>query len=126
MTVVDKEPKHGWDVITTLSVDYQDVTQTSLHNQLIRMNADHGVAVVMEVKTGDIKAIANLTRMREGVYSETMNYAINNITGPGSVIKAATMIAMFEDGYLTATDTIDLGDKGFSTFYGKTVYESEI
>ncbi|MGL5683483.1 MAG: penicillin-binding protein [Marinifilaceae bacterium] len=125
MTLVDKEPKHGCDVVTTLNVDYQDVTQTALRNQLVRMNADHGVAIVMEVESGDIKAIANLTRMREGVYSETMNYAINNITEPGSVMKAATMIAMLEDGFVTTQDTFDLGDKGYYTFYGKTIYESD-
>lgn len=125
MTVVDKEPKHGCDVITTINVDYQDVTQSALRNQLKRFDAQKGVAVVMEVETGDIKAIANLERVAEGTYRETMNFAINSSEEPGSVIKAATMIAMLEDGYVSPKDTFDLGDKGFYRFYDRIVYESD-
>lgn len=123
--VTVEEPVDGNDVITTIDVDYQDITQEALNRQMEFYEAEKGCAVLMEVKTGDIKAIANLTRMPGGTYKETMNYAINDAGEPGSVIKAATMIALLEDGCVEPFDTIDLGPTGKYKFYDRTLTESD-
>ena len=107
--VTVEEPEDGNDVITTIDVDYQDIVQHALLRQMEKFEADKGCAVLMEVKTGDVKAIANLTRTTGGTYRESMNYAIGDAGEPGSVIKAATMIALLEDGYVEPDDTVDLG-----------------
>lgn len=92
MVIKEKEPVDGQDVITTLDVDYQDIVQHALIRQLESFAAANGTAILMEVKTGDIKAIANLTRTASGGYTESLNYAISESGEPGSVIKAATMM----------------------------------
>ncbi|MDR0765709.1 MAG: transpeptidase family protein [Odoribacteraceae bacterium] len=108
---VIKEPVHGYDVITTIDVDYQYIVHEALERQLKRYNARAGVAVLMEVKTGDVKAISNLSRQGTGGnYAEALNSAIRNAFEPGSVFKAATMIALLEDGYVHPDDTVDLGN----------------
>ena len=111
MIITRKEPVDGHDVVTTIDVDYQDIVQHALKKQMEKSEATHGTAILMEVKTGDIKAIANLAR-KDGVYIENQNFAISGAGEPGSVIKAATMIALLEDGCVTPYDTIDLGTSG--------------
>lgn len=123
--VTVEEPVDGNDVITTIDVDYQDIVQNSLLRQLDRFEAENGTAVLMEVKTGDIKAIANLTRTSSGDYREDMNYAIGGLGEPGSVIKAATMIALLEDGCVEPTDTVDLGGTGVYKFYDRKMSDSD-
>lgn len=125
MVIKEKEPVDGQDVITTLDVDYQDIVQHALIRQLESFAAANGTAILMEVKTGDIKAIANLTRTASGGYTESLNYAISESGEPGSVIKAATMIALLEDGCVSADDTIDLGPTGKYKFYNQTFSESD-
>ena len=124
MIITREEPTDGHDVVTTIDVDYQDIVQHALKDQLIRSNAESGSAILMEVKTGDVKAIANLARVKEGEYIESQNFAISNAGEPGSVIKAATMIALLEDGYVTPEDTIDLGPIGKYKFYDRYLTES--
>lgn len=104
------EPKDGKDVVTTLDINLQDVAESALKKQLTRHRAHHGSAVLMEVKTGKIKAIANLERNSKGIYKETYNYAVGESTVPGSTFKLPTLMAALEDGYVDLTDTIDTGD----------------
>lgn len=124
MTIADREPVDGMDVVTTIDVDYQDIVQHALKSQLERSNAENGSAILMEVRTGDIKAIANLKRTSDGSYAESQNYAISASGEPGSVIKAATMVALLEDGFFTPQDTVDLGKSGKYKFYDKVISES--
>lgn len=109
------EPKDGKDVKTTIDINIQDITESALMRAMQYHNADKGTAIVMEVKTGAIKSIANLGRSSEG-YWETFNYAIGAATEPGSTMKIASMMAMLEDGAIKLTDTIDL-EQGKTVFY---------
>lgn len=120
--VTVEEPVDGHDVITTINVDYQDIVQNALLGQLKHYQADAGTAILMEVETGDIKAIANLSKTAKG-YKEVLNNAIGDAAEPGSVFKAAIMVALLEDGFVTPADSIDLG-KGLYTYYGRTMPES--
>jgi cell division protein FtsI (penicillin-binding protein 3) len=115
--------KDGNDVITTINIDLQDVASTALATQLRRQNAHHGCAVLMEVKTGDIKAIVNLEVGRDGRYYETYNYAFGASTEPGSTFKLASLMAALEDGKVDTSDIIDTGT-GNVTYYGKTIYDT--
>jgi cell division protein FtsI (penicillin-binding protein 3) len=117
------EPDNGEDVITTIDVNLQDVTETSLYNTLVHYQAEWGCAVLMEVETGEIKAIANLSKDKKGDgYSETLNYAINWSIEPGSTFKLPSMLAMFEDGLDNLDDTIDIG-KGYTTYSGLKIQD---
>ena len=124
MTLTEQEPVDGHDVITTIDVDYQDIVQHALKSQLEKKAASHGTAILMEVRTGDIKAIANLARGKDGEYVESQNFAISSAGEPGSVIKAASMIALLEDGHVTPQDTIALGKSGVYEFYDRKMTES--
>ncbi len=106
-------PKDGKDVVTTIDVDIQDVAENALRKQLKKHEAHHGTAVLMEVSTGEIKAIANLERISDGSYKETYNYAVGESTEPGSTFKLASLIAMLEDGYVSLDDTVDTGEGVF-------------
>lgn len=117
------EPNDGYDVITTIDVDLQDVAQNALHNQLEKHGADHGTVVVMEVKTGKIRAIANLAVDEKGNYIEDYNFAVGESTEPGSTFKLASMIALLEDGYVEPDDIVDVGD-GKSYYYGQKMEDS--
>jgi cell division protein FtsI (penicillin-binding protein 3) len=117
------EPEDGKDVVTTIDIDLQDVAENELHTQLIRHGADHGTVVLMEVQTGKVKAIANLSRDEDGHYSEDYNYAIGESTEPGSTFKLASMIALLEDGYVHPNDIIDVGD-GVTSYYGYRLEDS--
>src|ERR1035438_10472838 len=94
-------------LISTIDINIQDVAEHSLLQQLTRNNADHGCAILMEVKTGAIRAIANLSRRDSGQYVENYNYAIGAATDPGSTFKLASLMAAMEDGYITLRDTVD-------------------
>ena len=100
-------PKNGKDIITTIDVSIQDVAENALLKTLLKNNADHGCVIVMDVKTGAIKAIANLGRDKDSVYKELYNYAIGEAHEPGSTFKLASMLSLLEDGYIKLTDTID-------------------
>jgi len=117
------EPKDGYDIVTTIDVDLQDVAENALHTQLIRHGADHGTVVLMEVKTGKVRAIANLAKEDDGNYRENYNFAIGESTEPGSTFKLASMIALLEDGHVTPEDIVDVGD-GVTTYYGQKMEDS--
>lgn len=103
---INSEP--GWDVVTTLDVNFQDIVESALRNQVFQTQAKYGTAVVMEIATGEVKAIANLTRIidEDGVvsYIEDQNYAVKEGTDPGSTFKLATMVALLEKANLQPTD----------------------
>ena len=117
------EPEDGSDIYTTIDVNIQDVAEHALLNQLETHEADHGCVVLMEVATGEVKAIANLQRNKQGNYYESYNYAIGESTEPGSVFKLASLMAAFEDGYLDLDDRVDTED-GTTQFYDATMRDS--
>lgn len=114
----------GLDIQTTLDINLQDVAETSLHKAMAQHDADEGTVVVMEVKTGYIKAISNLTRNSDGSYEEKFNHAVGGLFEPGSTFKLTTMIALLEDTNIELTDSIDTG-KGEYTFYNKKVKDHD-
>jgi len=117
------EPVNGKDIITTLDVNLQDVAESSLYNHLVEHQAKWGCAVLMEVETGQIKAIANLTKIKgSGSYREVYNYAVGQSIEPGSTFKLPSMIALFEDGLENLEDTIDIG-KGYAVYSGLTIQD---
>ncbi|MBT9393871.1 transpeptidase family protein [Hymenobacter sp. NST-14] len=109
------KPQPGYDVKTTLDINLQDMAENALYKSLVENNAQYGTVILMEVKTGEIKAVANLGKVAEGVYREDYNYAIadQGRTEPGSTFKLASMMAAFEeDPSLQLTDTINTGRTG--------------
>ena len=124
LAVNQADPKDGNDIITTIDVNFQDVAQSALLQQLQRYHADHGTAVLMEVKTGAIKAIANLGKDKDtNSYEEIYNYAIGEATEPGSTFKLASIMALLEDGYVEPTDSIDTGN-GIHRYYRSDMRDS--
>lgn len=117
------EPQQGKDIISTLDVNIQDITETALLKMMQENEAVHGTAIVMEVKTGKIKAIANLGLKPDGQYWENLNYAIQSAE-PGSTFKLATVLALLEDGYIDLNDQVDL-EKGSWRVGRRTVFDSE-
>lgn len=118
------EPENGKDIISTIDVNIQDVAEEALYNTLVANNAQYGTAVLMEVATGEIKAIANLTKVSDGVYQEKYNYAIGLSAEPGSTMKLASMIALFEDGYVKPTDSVDT-EGGQKRYFDRTMKDAE-
>jgi cell division protein FtsI (penicillin-binding protein 3) len=117
------DTKDGNDVVTTLDIDLQDVASTALQNQLRKHNAHHGCVVLMEVATGDIKAIANLELGGDGNYHETYNYAVGESTEPGSTFKLPSLMAALEDGVIDTGDIVDTGN-GTVKFYNKIIRDT--
>jgi len=113
-------PEHGNDIFTTIDIHIQDVAQQALLKQLIEHKADHGCAVLMEVETGYIKAIANLGLNEKGYYEERYNYAVGESSEPGSTFKLAAVMAGLEDKMFTLEDTVFVGD-GWTMYYGYTM-----
>jgi cell division protein FtsI (penicillin-binding protein 3) len=113
-------PIHGYDLDTTIDINLQDVVHNSLLRALQASDAAYGCAVVMEVKTGEIKAIVNLSRTDDAQYKECYNYAVGNqgATEPGSTFKLVSMLAFLEETSAALTDTIDTGDGRFQ-FYDR-------
>lgn len=119
------EPRDGSDVITTIDLNLQDVAEHALMDALISHNARMGCAVLMEVATGHIKAIANLRKGKEeGKYDEDLNLAILQATEPGSTFKLATMMAAIEDGLLDIGDSVDTQGGVIRLAGGKPIHDS--
>jgi len=117
------QPEDGNDIVTTIDVDLQDVASSALMTQLKKHNAHHGCAIVMEVATGDIRAIVNLEQGKDGRYHESYNYAIAESTEPGSTFKLPVMIAALEDGVIDTGDIVDTG-AGSVRFYNKVIRDT--
>ncbi|MDR2361767.1 MAG: transpeptidase family protein [Prevotellaceae bacterium] len=107
----DKEPRDGMHIVTTLDVDIQDAAETALREKMMENQVfEAGTAIVMEVATGEIRAIANMKRCADGSYDETFNYAIGMATSPGSTFKLPMLIALLEDDYVTLETPVDVGN----------------
>ncbi|WP_291779224.1 penicillin-binding protein [Cecembia sp.] len=116
----DVKPDDGYDVLTTLDVNIQDVAESALLRQLMNKDAEFGSVIVMEVETGHIKAIANLQKNRNGSYGENYNFAIGDqgLTEPGSTFKLLSMMALLEEGKVSLSDKVDTGNGTFR-FYDR-------
>ncbi len=117
------EPRDGNDIITTIDIELQDVAESALLTQLSRHGAHHGTTILMEVKTGDIKAISNLELGADGAYHESYNYAVGESTEPGSTFKLPAFMVALEDGVISLEDSIATGD-GTVRYYDKTIRDS--
>jgi cell division protein FtsI (penicillin-binding protein 3) len=103
-------PKDGADIISTIDVNYQDVAQDALKKQLIKSNAHHGTAILMEVATGEVRAVANYTKDADGEYREKFNYAIAGNQDPGSTFKVASFMALLEDNKVDTNTLVGTGN----------------
>ncbi|MGO4876861.1 penicillin-binding protein [Pedobacter psychrotolerans] len=103
-------PKDGADIISTIDVNMQDLAQSALEKQLIAYDADHGAVIVMEVATGEIRAVANFSKVEEGVYKEKFNYAIAGNQDPGSTFKLASYMALLEDQLVDTNTMVGTGN----------------
>ncbi len=117
------EPRDGLDIVTTIDIDIQDVATNALLRQLLTHRANHGTAILMEVQTGEIKAIANLERNSRGGYSETYNYALGESSEPGSTFKLMSLLVALEDGYIKLEDSVDTGT-GEVYFYDQRIADA--
>jgi len=120
------EPRNGMDIITTLDMNLQDVAENALLKQMIKHEAMMGTAVLMQVKTGDIKAIANLRYDKNsGAYLESYNMAIGEKYEPGSTFKLASVISALEDHKFKLSDTVSV-KKGYVVYYGRTLRDVHV
>ena len=117
------EPMDGKDIITTIDLNIQDIAHHALLGQLEKYEAEHGTAVVMDVKTGEIKALANLGRNREGNYYERLNYAVGESHEPGSTFKLMSLMVALEDKAVDTATIIDTKDGKYKV-YDRTVRDS--
>ncbi len=119
------EPKDGSDLYTTIDINIQDVAQQALMRSLTKNGASHGCAILMEVKTGAIKAIVNLTKSKNdtSTYNESFNYAIGYPTEPGSTFKLASMLAVIDEYNISLDEKVEVGN-GECMYFDKKVKDS--
>jgi cell division protein FtsI (penicillin-binding protein 3) len=119
------EPKDGSDLYTTIDINIQDVAEQALMHSLIKNKAAFGCAILMEVKTGEIKAIANLTKSgNDSVsYSESLNYALGYPTEPGSTFKLASMLALIDEYNISLDEKVQVGN-GNCMYYDRVMKDS--
>ena len=120
---IEIAPKEGADIISTIDINMQDVAQRALKKQLITSDADHGCVILMEVATGEIRAVANFSKVREGEYKEQFNYAIAASQDPGSTFKLASYMALIEDKKVDTSTLVATGDGTFR-IPGHTIRDS--
>ena len=118
------EPRDGYDLYTTIDVNIQDVAHHALLEQLEYYEADHGSVIVMETKTGAIKAISNLGRTSVGTYYEKLNYAVGESHEPGSTFKLMALAVALDQGVVSPNDIVDT-EGGVLSFYGRQVRDSK-
>ena len=118
LNITDIEPVDGADIISTIDVDMQDICEKALVDKLQELNAMVGVAVLMEVKTGEVKAIVNMTRGKDGKYHEVRNNAISDMMEPGSTFKTASIMVALEDGKVEPDTQVDTGN-GVKMMHGR-------
>ena len=107
------EPEDGYDLITTIDANLQDIAESQLRQKLTEKQAEWGCVVLMEVKTGEVKAICNLGRNEDGTYSEKKNYAVERVE-PGSTFKTVSLMAALDDGKVTLQDTFLTSSAGWT------------
>lgn len=117
------EPIPGADLYTSIDVNIQDVAESALMKQLQEQNAEKGCVILMEVETGYVKAIANLSKgSEEGSFNESYNMAVGRVSEPGSTLKLATLLTMLEDNKIRLTDSIDM--PGVYRIYDRVLHDS--
>lgn len=109
LSIVDKPPIDGADIVTTIDVSMQDLAERALLDELKEINANVGVAILMEVQTGDVKAIVNMSKCEDCEYREIKNDAVSDLLEPGSVFKTASIMVALDDGVVDTTYTVDTG-----------------
>ncbi len=120
--VVDAQAENGHDLLTTIDINIQDFADRTLRRKLKEetVNGEVGVAVVMEVKTGDVKAIVNLSRAQDGEYYEMDNHAIYDLWEPGSTFKTGSIMVALEDGKITLDKAVDCAP-GIVNMHGRNM-----
>lgn len=116
LNVLNDYPADGGDVHTTLNLDLQKITHNVLNDALVKFDAEHGCVVVLEVETGKIKALSNLSKVGEGIYKETYNHAVGRCTQPGSVFKTAVALSLLSDNKASLNTFVEVGN-GKHKFY---------
>ncbi len=107
MENVQVEPVDGMDITTTIDVDLQDIAEKALVDGVKQFDAAVGYAILMEVHSGEVKAIVNMQRNKDGSYTENRNGAVSDMVEPGSTFKVASLMAAIDDGRVKITDTIN-------------------
>ena len=110
LNIVDVPPVDGCDLLTTIDVGMQDICEKALVDKLKELNASVGVVVLMEVATGEVKAIVNMMQGKDGEYYEMRNNAISDMLEPGSTFKTASIMVALEDGKITPDYVVDTGN----------------
>ena len=118
LDITDTPPENGADIVTTIDVSMQDLAERALLKELRLINANVGVAIVMEVKPGDIKAIVNMTKCDDDDYHEIKNHAISDLLEPGSVFKTASIMVALDDGVVDTTYRVETAG-GVWPMYGR-------
>ena len=118
LDITDTPPIDGADIVTTIDVNIQDLAERSVINELKEINGNVGVAIVMDVKTGDIKAIVNMEKCFDGEYREIHNHAVSDLLEPGSVFKPASLLVALDDGVVDTTYRVETGG-GVWQMYGR-------
>jgi cell division protein FtsI (penicillin-binding protein 3) len=119
----EREPINGKDIVTTIDVNIQDIAHHSLLRQLEIYNAEHGCVVVMETKTGEVKAISNLGRNAYGNYYEKRNYAVYESHEPGSAFKVMSLVVALETKVIDTSTIVDTGT-GKYKMHGRFINDS--
>ncbi len=120
------DPDIGRDIITTIDPYLQDVTESALMRHIEKHQAEKGTAILMEVKTGEIKAIANLQLdTKDGKYKEVYNIAVGELFEPGSTFKLPSMMVALENGWISKTDSVEIGD-GWTVYHNRTMKDSHL
>lgn len=123
LSIIDKPAEDGLDVMTTINVGMQDICEKTLSDKLTELEANSGVVILMEVATGDIKAMTSLRRMENGTYQEVNADAVKNLYEPGSVFKPMSFLVGMDDGYIHMTDIVDVGN-GIKEMYGRKMRDA--
>lgn len=118
LNIIDKAPVDGCDIVSTIDVGMQDICEKALVDKLKEINASVGVAVLMEVQTGEVRAIVNMMKANDGNYYEMRNNAISDMLEPGSTFKTASIMVALEDGKITPDTEVDTGN-GIMPMYGR-------
>ncbi len=120
---IEEAPLDGYDLVSTIDINMQDILHHALLKQLKKYEAHHGCAILMEVETGEVKAITNLTKQKSGKYLEDYNYAVGESHEPGSTFKLLSTLALLERDKVDTTQVVDT-EKGRVKFYDRVVPDS--
>lgn len=118
LDIMDTPPIDGADIVTTIDVSMQDLAERCVIDELKEINGNVGVAIVMEVATGDVKAIVNMEKCVDGNYREIKNHAVSDLLEPGSVFKTASILVALDDGVVDTTCMVETGG-GVWPMYGR-------